>query len=246
MIARLHKGRGGVNMKVKKVLKIIGVILLVLIVLLIIHTVRNYIIISNLQNKLSQYSDSKNYYIKSVFADYEQTGETWVKDDKYLVRIDNITEQGKRTIINYCDGKTVNTYIELDTNTNKSKIALLNSNGLPSPAEIGDFLATENGGQLILNSMLSSVKSEKLNDIDCYKITGFQTPNMLFMTTFETPCIYVEKDTGITIQYFSGTMQDNNGNSKDIIVNREYKFNTVTDDDLKEPDISQYTIRENN
>ena len=47
-------------MKIKKVLKILGIIIVILIILILIHTIRNYIIIRDLQNKFSQYSGSSN------------------------------------------------------------------------------------------------------------------------------------------------------------------------------------------
>ena len=54
MIARLHERKGVIFMRTKKILKIIGIILIILLVLTLIHTIRNYIIIRNLQNKISK------------------------------------------------------------------------------------------------------------------------------------------------------------------------------------------------
>ncbi len=53
-------------MNKKKILKIIGIIIAILIILILIHTIRNFIIITDLQNKISKYSNSSNYFIKSV------------------------------------------------------------------------------------------------------------------------------------------------------------------------------------
>ena len=53
MIARLHKGKGVIFMSKKKIFKILGIILLVVIAIFLIHTIRNYIIITDLQNKLN-------------------------------------------------------------------------------------------------------------------------------------------------------------------------------------------------
>lgn len=53
-------------MNKKKILKIIGIIIAILIILILIHTIRNFIIITDLQNKILKYSNSSNYFIKSV------------------------------------------------------------------------------------------------------------------------------------------------------------------------------------
>ena len=47
--------------------------------ILIIHTIKNYIIITDLQSKISNYQDSKNYHIKSV--ENSNDGTTNIKMD---------------------------------------------------------------------------------------------------------------------------------------------------------------------
>ena len=49
----------------KNCLKIVGIILIILIVIFAIHTIRNYVIITNLQNKIGTYINSDNYFIES-------------------------------------------------------------------------------------------------------------------------------------------------------------------------------------
>ena len=45
---------------VKKVLKIVLIIIAILLVILAIHTIRNYVIVKDLQTKISQYNNSTN------------------------------------------------------------------------------------------------------------------------------------------------------------------------------------------
>lgn len=54
-------------MNKKKVLKAIGIILLIIFVIFLVHTIRNYIIITDLQNKNSKYSNTENL----VESEYE-------------------------------------------------------------------------------------------------------------------------------------------------------------------------------
>jgi len=67
-------------MKVKKILKIIGIIFAIALLLLIIHTVRNFIIISDIQGKIAEYSGNNNHHIKIVST---QNNGTIVKTDYY-------------------------------------------------------------------------------------------------------------------------------------------------------------------
>ena len=53
-------------MEKKKILKSILIIIIAIIAIFIIHTIKNYIIITGLQNKITQYKDSTNYNIKST------------------------------------------------------------------------------------------------------------------------------------------------------------------------------------
>ena len=53
-------------MSKKNILKIIGIILLIVIAIFVIHTIRNYIIITDLQNKIAKYTSNTNYSIKSI------------------------------------------------------------------------------------------------------------------------------------------------------------------------------------
>ena len=56
-------------MKTKKILKIIGIIILIIIVLILVHTLRNYMIIKNIEKNFSKYENSTNFSIKSVATD---------------------------------------------------------------------------------------------------------------------------------------------------------------------------------
>lgn len=75
----------------KKVLKIVGIILLIIILIVLIHTIRNYIILSKLTDKISKYKDSNNYNAK-IITTYEN-GDTlsmdyYKKDNKQAMFIE--------------------------------------------------------------------------------------------------------------------------------------------------------------
>ena len=75
----------------KKIFKILGILLLVVIAIFLIHTIRNYIIITDLQNKIDNYSNSTNYYTKSVATEsktklLQVRGRTMVLGDPQMFR----------------------------------------------------------------------------------------------------------------------------------------------------------------
>lgn len=122
-----------------------GIIIAILIVLaiLILIVARRVIIIKNLQEKINHYTNLTNYYEKVCQYQGDNLSvvfETYMKDGKYVTIMETKNGGKDRRIINYSDGQTINTYIENED----EKYAWLNSNGLPSPATVSNWLYTEN------------------------------------------------------------------------------------------------------
>ena len=217
-------------MKVKKKLKIIGIILAILIVLLLIHTIRNFVIITDLQNKISQYSNSNNYYIKSIATENNGTVitmEYYKKDNKQVVFLERNLNGEINKISMYDNGEKTDTYAE----TKDSKIAQLDSGTIIS-VNIYNQLETDSNWQTFLGSIFTNIKSINYNGKECYIVKGFLSSNSL---NFENSETYIEKDTGLFVKNISD----------DITTEREYEFDNVEDTIFTEPDLSQYTIQEN-
>lgn len=215
------------------ILKIILIFILIIVSILFINTTRKVIIINNLQNKASEYINSTNYYIRRVSTEdgFETVVETYKKDQITLQKITKTSYEGTSTMINYSKNGITNTYIE---DTNKSKIAILNVENASMSNSIDNWVSTQGLRHTISSSLMCSIKSEKINGIDCYKITNFY-PSQSLMSDFENPSFYINKETGLMIK--------NNDYGSSYF---EYTFDVVTDQDLIEPDINEYTIQENN
>ena len=54
--------------------------------------------------------------------------------------------------------------------------------------------------------------------------------------------IYIEKDTGLVLK----TIQTSATGEEEYTIQYEYSFGTVTDEDMQEPDATEYTLEENN
>ena len=215
-------------MKMRKILMVLGIIIAILVMIVLVHTIRNYMIITDLQNKISQYVNSANYYIKSIATvkDGTITMEYYRKDNNQVVFLERNLNDTINKIAIYNDGEKTDTF----TQTPDTKIAQLNSGTMMS-INIYNHLETENNWQTFLGSMLTSVKSTNYNGKDCYIIKGFMSLTSL---SFEGAETYIEKDTGLFIKDVEG----------ETITEKEYEFDNVDDSIFVEPDISQYKIQE--
>ena len=215
-------------MKIKKVLKILGIIVVILIILLLIYTIRNYVIIRNLQNKFSQYSNSSNYYIKSVSTDRDGTivtTEYYQKDNKQALFLEKNLNGELSKISMYNNGERTDIFWENEEN----KTAQLDS-GTTISMDIYNYLETDNNWQTFLGCLTSRIKSTNYNEKDCYLINGFMSSTSLTSKDAE---IYIDKETGLFVKT----------NESGIVNEREYEFDKVDDSIFEEPDISQYTIK---
>ena len=216
-------------MKMKKILMVLGIIIAILVVIVLVHTIRNYMIITDLQDKISQYADSVNYYTKSIATvkDGTITMEYYRKDNNQVVFLERNLNDTINKIAMYNNGEKTDTF----TQTPDTKIAQLNSGTIMSIG-IYNHLETENNWQTFLGSMFASVKSTNYNGKDCYIIKGFMSSTSL---TYEGAETYIEKDTGLFIKDIEG----------ETITEKEYEFDNVDDSIFVEPDISQYTLKSN-
>lgn len=216
-------------MSKKKIFKILGIILLVVIAIFLIHTIRNYIIITDLQNKMANYSNSTNYYTKSVATESNGTVVTmeyYKKDKKEALFLERNLNGEISKISMYNNGERTDTFWD----NKERKTAQLDS-GTIMGVNIYNFTETDNKWQTFLGSIFANVKSTNYNGKECYIIKGFLSS---FSLTSEGTEIYIEKDTGLYLKTIEG----------DRTTERKYEFDKVDDSIFVEPDISQYTLKE--
>lgn len=211
----------------KKILKTILLIVLAILLLLVIHTTRNFMIITNLQNNIKQYSSSTNYHLKTTNKGTQSTMtvDYYTKDGKQVVFQERKTNTGIAKISMYNNGEKIVSYYDTATD----KIAKLNTPSAISVNITSYFEGfTDNTISKIWMSMLLKIKKAEYNNKTCYIVS----PLFDKMTNIE----YIEKDTGLCVKsiLFDETAE------------KEYEFNNVTDEIFIEPDISEYTLQENN
>ena len=218
----------------KKILKVVLIIILVFLIIFIIHTVRNFIIVKGLQNKIMQYSSSSNFSVK-INQKFEPNGtrvltKYYQKDNKQLAILERTDENNEITKMSeYNNGERIDIFWE----TKDSKTVQINANGSIT-VQVFNSLETDNDWQTLLACICAKIRSTNDNGKECYVVTNYMSPN--FMIGTETNKVYVEKSTGIAIKLII----DNQ------ITEKEYEFGNVEDSIFVEPDISQYTLKENN
>ena len=209
-------------MNKKKIFKIFGIILLIFIIAFIIYTIRNYIIITDLQNKISKYSNSQNYCTKSISTQENGTTVTinyYKKGKKQVVFMERNIDGKIFNISTYDNGTRIDTFIE----TENSKVAQLDSNSLIS-MNIYNYLEFGNSLNTIFNSMFYQIVSTNYNGKECYIIK-----NPFSKDTVD----YIEKDTGLLLKSirYGETLE------------KEYEFDNVKDEIFVEPNISEYSLQ---
>lgn len=219
-------------------LRILKMILLVILIAFIGIIGYKVFVIKGLQGKMENYKDITNFHITKTSYGFQQVviQEAFHKDDNYLVHVRTIGEDTpKREIISTKNG---NNYLTADGN----KVAILNSMPIHTPEKVYNYLETENFGEFVAGIFGSHISSVKCNDKECYKIENFRTSDLLFPE--QGICVYIDKETGLIVRIEEGTRSNENGEFYTQVTDYKYEFNTVTDEDLKEPDVSEYIIEE--
>ena len=216
-------------MKGKKVLKIVLIIIAIILVILLIYTIRNFTIISSLQNKIGEYINSSNFSIKSTNTQEDNilTMNYYKKDNREAVFLEKDNNGEETKVSMYNNGQRIDTF----TQTKDVKTVKLNSLNDMS-VQIADVLKTDSRFQTFMYSMMAKVKKVNLNGKECYRIENYFSPYMLNGT--EKNEIYIEKDTGLLVKQ----VVDN------TTIEREYEFNNVDNSIFVEPDVSEYTLEE--
>lgn len=216
---------------VKKILKTILIILLVLFVLFLLHSFRNFMIFRKLQKSIEPYLSSTNYHLHSINS--QDNGDSIVMDyykkgSKETSIIERVSKKNPTKISTYINDESVTTYID----TPSEKYVTPNRNIVLS-INIYNWCESDNNWQTFLISAFCNIRTSKYNEKDCYIISNFFSPYFLY-ESFDSNLLYVEKDTGLLLKTQVGSM----------VSERSYEFNTVDDSFFVQPNISEYTLKE--
>lgn len=221
-------------------LKLLKIILMLILLIFMASFARKAIIIAMLNNKASDYMNSTNYYVKTsnYFGDKLDIIENYKKDNKYIGRFESLSHDEKMILLEYYNNGMINSYLDIQ---NYKEVSHIKKAELNRPGEststfsihnIINPIKTDNLFQFITTSLFSNITTEECNEKNCYRIvsSGY--------------VIYIDKETGLTIRVIGNCIINTDGQTFKIISDYQYEFNTVTEDDFIEPDISEYEIQQ--
>lgn len=217
-------------MKNKK-LNLFILIALLLILSFVIIIINKGIIIKNLINKSTLQSNIANQYTE--YFQYNDNSITvitsFAKDGKYLRKQKNIDKLNGNVIdemIEQFDGEKCNLYIKSE-NENQEYYDVQKNNIMPIESNLS-YLPT-NTLDFIKSCLFSDIKTVECNGIEAYKFTNLY--NNQPVNTNDDNCVYIDKETGLVLRASSGTVSTDN-TSYNTIIELNYKFNSVTDNDI--------------
>ena len=217
----------------KKVIITILVILFIVLMGFIVNVIAKMIIIKDINDKVSEYRNSKHYYLKKIahFDNEEMVIEHYSKGDNAVTFNTEYTDDTnlERTIIDYYKGNQNNRYVDSKAN---GKTAILNINKLSEKIQIRDLDYGNDFGTLLNLALTTPITEVNYKEKECYFIDSDK---------FEHP--YIDKETGLTLRT-SYYPIDKINERQDAVSEYEYKFEDFDDSVFTEPDISEYIIEE--
>ncbi len=232
-----------------KILKITLMLITILIIAFAISTVREVIILSDIDKKISMLeNNNNNIYVKSYSKSDSSTMqvEYFVKDDVYKTVLEVKFNDGRQEKQIEIIADTHKIYQE--THGNKTLVEYNYSDIAPRPIKgyhiefpegaivakvynaIPNFGYTTVLHQKIPKSIVTKIKEVEIDGKKYYEMH-----NLLNDEITKNEITYIEKDTGL----IQKVIRTNNKN-EETITTYEYQFNSVTDEDIAEPDETQY------
>lgn len=202
----------------KKVLKIVCIAVVIIVVLFGINLGRKMLILSKYTDKWNENSKISNFYIKK--NDNGQTSEFWRKGNQGLLKL--TAENDDVRMIHF--GEEYN-WIIVDSKEGKTAVKMAKEEGAVEIQPIvSGTLYMENFWDTLKMAFSSRITTEKINDIECYKIYLAKEWQM-----------YVNKNDYLPVREINGSTDTG------II---EYKLNSVKDEEVILPNLAGYNIND--
>ena len=210
-------------------MKMLKFIILALIIIYIAIVGRRTFIMVSLSKKATENQLYDNYYAKlySYQGDCLTITESYNKGENYLTTITRFVNGNQVQKITYY--KKENEQLFLTEFEGKKYIqnseTMLNGHILPVTYVSDGLLAN------MQYALITGIDKTYCNGKECYIIKG---------NNYER---YIDKETGLAVRNIEKSTKEIT-RKNDIVVDYEYKFNTVKDSDIVKPDITGYTINE--
>ncbi len=223
--------------------KIILVIVLVVVLIFLIVTESKMAIFKSINTKVEEYEARENIYVKitiNVGRQDERYFEVFKKDGIVKDVANTKTSTGEKYImtqITYPDSPRKNLYEIGEKKTYRIATNDFIANGSQISNKIIFNIADANNEfEKIVNSIGAKITSAYVGNKECWCISTLSNTNLVYGQGTNQMDIYVEKETGLPVQRITVV------NGEEYITTYEIKFDTVTDEEIAEPDISEYEL----
>lgn len=206
--------------KYNKKMKIWKKLLLIVFVLLVIYAISvgyKLSILNKIAEKNEESKNLENYYYYSIAND---TLMEYFKKDG-IIKMNVRQARGNGNITFWKDSNTGEQLIFW----NETKLYDKAEGGILESTPASMFASPDSTANIMMAiHPLVFIGTQKYNDIECY--------NIKFNTVYEV----ISKDKGLLLY----------SNEENNMRNIQYKFNTVTDNDVAKPNLSEYTLNNKN
>ena len=205
-------------MSKKKIMVIVLIIVLIIVCIFLVNLGRKVYILSKYSDKCDEYSKITNFY-KKTNPEQDVTTEFWRKGNLGFLKR---TSKDDVKMIYY--GEDYN-WIIVDNKDGKTAVKMVKEGaGIETQTLPTETLSMENLWDKIRMAFISKISTEKINNVECYKISVNKEWQ-----------IFVNKNNLLVIR-------EVNGSTDTGIV--EYKINEVRDEDVLMPNLAGYTIND--
>ncbi len=205
-------------MSKKKIVAIVIIIVLIAACIFLVNLGRKVYVLSKYSDKCNEYSKITNFY-KKTYPEKDVITEFWKKDNLGFLKR---TSKDDIKMIYY--GEDYN-WIIVDGKDGKTAVKMIKEGpGIESQTLPLETLSMEKLWDRIKMAFLSKITTEKLNDVECYKISVNKEWE-----------IFINKNDLLV-------MREINGSTDTGII--EYKINEVRDEDVLMPNLAGYTIND--
>ena len=225
----------------KKVLKVILWIIIISTFIFLGSMIRNICILVKLDNSVTELNNSKENYYKSIT--YSENP-NWNADLEFYKKGDVV-----KCITKLNDGSAIMTEYSYPnirrvyTETKEEKIFREEKEfiELSYPVTIENYTNIIDFWHLIVTASNTKIKTVDFEGRNCYELSGNHSPIFLYLgynDNLVSMKLYLEKDTGIPVRQVETVNID--GEIINYTIDYDFKFDVVTDEDMKEPDASEY------
>lgn len=235
----------------KKKIKCFFIIFVLISIIIITFFVRKVMILSKLDKNVCDLENTKNnIYIKSystgnnsviteLFIKEEVEKSIIKTNDKDMIMIQFIYPTERKLYVDSNEKKVCSVQKETASKRTTDISSAPNTHTV-----IVNFAHTTNFIEKILLALNTKIKTTEINGKQCYELSGTHSPAFIYNENSKGISAYLEKETGLPVAIVEKI--DKNGKEDIYTTSYEIEFDCVTDEDMAEPNISEYEIIEEN